>query len=294
MIATDPGTILAVVAAGLGAGILTSSVGVASLLSFPVLLAIGLPPVVANVSNTLGLIAAGVSGCLGYREELNADRALAAKVIATNAVGALGGAALLLALPSEAFERVVPWLILLTCLLVATQPWISARVRAHVARRAGAGGVLDRGSGHDVDHGSGQAPEHVSGRGSARAADHGHAPRTAMSPATTFFATLVGVYGGYFGAGSGAMMVAVLGFGLDVELRIVNALKTLSVFVGNVVAGVVFALIADVDWSVVAWLSAGSIAGGYIGARVARRIPAPLLRGLIVAAGLAAAVSFLR
>ena len=109
---------LAVLGAGLAAGILTATVGVASLISFPVLLAVGLPPVVANASNTVGLVAAGVSGSFGYRRELREHPRITWTVVITCAVGAIGGAALLLALPSEVFEAVVPWLILFTCLLV--------------------------------------------------------------------------------------------------------------------------------------------------------------------------------
>lgn len=248
---------LGVLGAGLGAGILTSTVGVASLLSFPVLLAVGLPPVVANASNTVGLIPAGVSGSFGYRDELRAHPRITATVIATCAVGAVGGAALLLALPSSVFEAVVPWLILFTCLLVGVQPWISAWLR----RRHG-----------------GVEP----------------APRTRMSPLTTFFATVTGVYGGYFGAGSGVMMVAVLGLGLDIDLRIVNALKTVAIFAGNVVAGLIFVVVADLDWRAIALLAGGSVVGGYVGARVGRRLPPTLFRVLVVIAGVVAAVLLLR
>lgn len=248
---------LAVLAAGLGAGVLTSTVGVASLLSFPVLVAVGLPPVVANVSNTIGMTPAGISGSFGYREELREHPRVAATVIATCAVGSVLGAVLLLALPSGVFEAVVPWLILFTCLLVGAQPTISH----HLRRRN---------------------PE-----GEESAA------RTRMSPVTTGFSTLVGVYGGYFGAGSGVMMVAVLGFGLDLELRVVNGLKTLAILSANVLAALIFVVVADVDWAAVALLAAGSVVGGYVGARVGRRLPPTLFRVLVVVAGVTAAVTML-
>jgi uncharacterized membrane protein YfcA len=243
---------LSVLAAGLGAGILTSTVGVASLLSFPVLVAVGLPPVVANASNTVGMTPAGLSGSFGYRRELREHPGVTAAVVATCAVGAVAGAALLLALPASVFEGIVPWLILFTCLLVGAQPAISRWLR----RRHG---------------------EQV------------RAPRTRMSPVTTFFSTLTGVYGGYFGAGSGVMMVAVLGFGLDLDLRIVNALKTLAVMAANVVASLIFLVAADLDWAAILLLAAGSVVGGYAGAHIGRRLPTSLLRGLIVVAGLTAA-----
>lgn len=247
---------LVVLAAGFGAGILTSTVGVASLLSFPVLVAVGLPPVVANASNTVGMTPAGLSGSFGYRRELREAPGATVMVLATCAGGSVLGAVLLLALPPEVFENVVPWLILFTCLLVGAQPTISRWVR----RRHG------------------ETPP---------------APRTRMSPVTTFFATLTGVYGGYFGAGSGVMMVAVLGFGLDLDLRIVNALKTLAVMAANVVASLIFLVVAELDWAAILLLASGSVVGGYVGSHIGRRLPSGLLRGLIVLAGLTAATLML-
>ena len=106
---------------------------------------------------------------------------------------------------------------------------------------------------------------------------------------TTLFALLTGVYGGYFGAGSGVMMVAVLGLGLDIDLRVVNALKTLAIFAGNVVASLIFVAVADLDWRAIGLLAAGSVVGGYVGARVGRRLPPTLFRVLVVVAGVVAA-----
>ncbi len=248
---------LVVLATGLAAGVLTATVGVASLLSFPVLVALGLPPVVANASNTVGLVPAGLSGSFGYRAELREHPQVAARVVATCAGGSVLGALLLLGLDAAVFRAVVPWLILLTCLLVGAQPWITRWLRRH----------------HDVAH----PPE----------------PRRSMSPVTTFFAAMTGVYGGYFGAGSGVMMVAVLGLGLDLELRVVNALKTLAVLSANLVAGLVFVLAADLDWQAVLLLAVGSVVGGYVGARIGRRLPPTLFRVLVVLAGLLAAVLLL-
>ena len=114
-----------------------------------------------------------------------------------------------------------------------------------------------------------------------------------MSPATTFFALLTGVYGGYFGAGAGVMMVAVLGLGLDLELRIVNALKTLALLAANLVAGLIFVFVADLDWTVVGLLAAGSVVGGYVGARIGRRLPPTVFRPARRGAGVVAAVTML-
>jgi uncharacterized protein len=245
---------LVVLAAGFLGGALTSSVGVASLASFPILIALGVPPVTANVSNTVGLTPAGLSGSFGFRSELREHRGVAVVILVTGLIGSVLGAVLLLALPAGVFESVVPYLILFTCLLVGVQPAITKVLR----------------------------------RGKEEAA-----PRTRMSPITTFFATLVGIYGGYFGAGAGVMMVAVLGFGTDLELRIVNAMKTLAILSGKIVAAGIFAVVADVDWAIAGLLALGSIIGGYAGARISRHLPPVLLRGLIVVAGIVAAILML-
>jgi uncharacterized membrane protein YfcA len=243
---------LGVLIGGFGAGILTSTVGVASLLSFPILIAVGLPPVVANASNTIGMTPAGLSGSFGYRAELREHPRITWLVLVLTAVGSVGGAFLLLALDPGVFAAVVPWLVLGTSILVGVQPFISRRLR----ERRG------------VD-----------------AADRVH-----MSPATAFWATLTGVYGGYFGAGSGVMMMAVLGFGLDLELRVINALKTLAVLSANVVASVIFLVLAELDWVAIGLLAGGSVFGGYVGARIGRRLPAPVLRTAVVIVGVTASV----
>jgi uncharacterized membrane protein YfcA len=243
---------LVVLLAGLGAGILTSTVGIASLLSFPVLVAVGLPPVVANASNTVGLTPGALSGSWGYRSELREHPRVTAVVLATCAAGSVAGAVLLLALPATVFESVVPWLILGTCLLVGVQPRLSTWLRT----RRGADAV----------------------------------ERHHVSPLTGVFATITGAYGGYFGAGSGVMMLAVLGLGTDLPFRVANALKTLAVLAANLVASVIFVVAADIDWRAVVLLASGSVVGGYAGARIGRRLPAALLRAGIVVAGLVGAV----
>jgi len=211
--------------------------------------------VVANVSNTLGLTPAGLGGSLGYRRELREQPRVSALVVVTCAIGAVGGAVLLLALPPGVFESIVPWLILFTCLLVGAQPGISRWLRA---RNPG-----------------------------------DHVPRTVMSPATTVFAALTGVYGGYFGAGAGVMMMAVLSLGLDLDLRVVNALKTLALLAGNLVAGLIFVFVADIDYTAAGLLAIGSIVGGYAGSHIGRLLPPTLLRILVVLAGITAAVTML-
>jgi hypothetical protein len=243
---------VAVLLAGLGSGILTSTVGIASLLSFPVLLAVGLPPVTANASNTVGLTPGALSGSWGYRTELREHHRVAAVVLATCAVGSVIGAVLLLALPATVFESVAPWLILGTCLLVGAQPRLSVRLRSR------------RGS--EVDD------------------------RLHMSPVAAALASVTGVYGGYFGAGAGVMMLAVLGLTTDLPFKITNALKTLAVLAANLIASLIFVVAADLDWRAVLLLASGSVVGGYVGAGIGQRLPTPLLQAGVVAAGVAAFV----
>jgi uncharacterized membrane protein YfcA len=267
----SPAGYAAVLAAGVGSGALISTVGFASLLSFPVLLAVGLPPVVANVTNTIGLTPAGLSGSFGYRRELRRHPVVTTVVLVTCAGGAVLGVVLLLALPPGVFAAVVPYLILVTCLLVGAQPLITRLLRR--GRSTHAGSAAD-----------GVAADGVAGEGEGG---------TRLSPLTTVACTVVGVYGGYFGGGSGVMMMAVLGFGADLDIRVVNALKTLSVAAGNVVAAAIFVVVADVDWVAAGLLALGSAGGGYAGALIGRRLPATLLRVLIVIGGVVAAVTML-
>ena len=228
---------LAVLAAGFGAGILTSTVGVASLLSFPVLLAVGLPPVVANASNTVGMTPAGLSGSFGYRRELREH-------------------------PRDHHGRA---------------GHLRRRRRGRRAAAAGAAARGLRGGGAVADPGHQRPGRHPAVDQPARCAPAAGADlpdRVQMSPTTAAWATLTGVYGGYFGAGSGVMMMAVLGFGLDLELRIVNALKTLAVMAANVVATVIFLFLADLDWLAIGLLAGGSVVGGYVGSHIGRTAPA--------------------
>ena len=250
---------LAIIGAGLGAGIVITAIGAGSLVSFPILLAVGVSPLVANVSNTVGLVPGGVTGTWGYRSEMSGYPQLVARVAVTSAVGALAGAVVLLAFPPGAFEAVVPYLVLFAATLVGVQPLVSAWVRRRAERR-----------------------------GIPIAVD-----REVMGPRLTGLAALVGVYGGYFGAGQGVMLVAFLAFGLDIPLQAVNALKNLAILAANVAATVVFVFAAPLDWAVVGLIAAGSIVGGWVGAHLGRRLPPTLFRVLVVVFGYAVAIRLL-
>jgi hypothetical protein len=259
---TMPGwlEVAAILAAGFGAGMINVIVGSGTLISFPVLLLFGYPPVVANVSNTLGLVPGGLSGTIGYRRELQANGRLARMLLPASMAGGVLGASLLFMLPAEAFELIVPALIALGIAMVLLGPL----VQRSAARRA-----ADR----PVRSGT---------------------PlwKTAVTVGGVF---VLGVYGGYFGAAQGILIVGLLSL-LTVEtLQSLNGVKNLLVMAVNLIAAIAFLVIspASVDWIVVALIAIGSALGGLVGARIGRRLPAPALRGAIAAIGTAAIVYLL-
>ena len=245
---------LAVLLAGVAAGGINAVVGSGTLITFPTLLAFGVPPVTANVSNNIGLAPGSVSGVIGYRRELVGQRARVLRLASASLLGGVTGAVLLLVLPAGAFATVVPVLILLGIVLVAVQP----RVSRWVAARRGA----DTGVRRD--------------------------PRWVW-PATA----LAGVYGGYFGAAQGVLLMGILGIGIEEDLQRLNAVKNVLAGLVNGIAGVIFAAVADVDWWVVLLIAVGSVVGAQLGARYGRRLPPTALRVVIILVGCAALVSFL-
>jgi uncharacterized protein len=243
----------AVLVAGMAAGTINVVVGSGTLITFPTLLAFGVPPVTANVSNTIGLVPGVASGVFGYRRELKDQRSRATRLGSASLLGGVVGALLLLVLPDGAFQAIVPALILLGLLLVVLQPRISAWVDA---RHEGARGEF--------------GPWWV-------------------WPAV--FAT--GVYGGYFGAAQGVILMGVLGIGIADTLQRLNGVKNVLAGLVNGIAGLIFIFVADVDWTVVLLIAAGSVVGGQLGATVGRRLSPIVLRVVIVVVGLAALASFL-
>ena len=247
--------ITAVFLAGIAAGTINTVVGSGTLITFPTLLAIGVPPVTANVSNTLGLVPGSLSGAIGYRRELVGQRTRLLRLGAGSALGGVTGALLLLVLPEEAFQAIVPVLIAIGCLLVVFQPAISRRVAA----RAEARGMT--------------RPEHG-----------------AVWVWVLVF--LTGVYGGYFGAAQGVLLMAILGVGLTETMQRNNATKNVLALLVNLVAAIVFVIVAHIDYKVAGIIAVGSVIGGQIGATVGRKLPAWALRAFIVVVGVAALVQF--
>jgi uncharacterized membrane protein YfcA len=242
---------LAVFLAGIAAATNNPVGGSVTLKTFPTLLAVGLPSVTANVSNTLGLVPGSLSGAIGYRRELVGQRDRLLRLGTASILGGITGALLLLVLPAGAFDAIVPALIAVGCLLVLFGPVISRRVAA----RAELKGV--------------ERPLH--GAGWVWVAVY-----------------LTGVYGGYFGAAQGVLLVAVLGIGLTETMQRNNATKNVLAMLVNLVAAIVFVFVAEIDWLAVALIAAGSVIGGQVGATVGRRLPSWALRGFIVAVGVVA------
>ena len=242
----------AVAAAGTAAGAINAVVGSGTLVTFPVLLAVGLPPVTATVSNSLGLVPGNLAGSLGYRRELAGQRWLLLRLLPGSVLGALTGSFLLLHLPASSFEAIVPVLVGLAVVLVAVQPLVS---RALARRRA-------------VD-------EPPSGIGPGRLA------------ALLAGAYATGSYGGYFAASQGVRQIGVFGLLLHESLQRLNAIKNvLTLAVNGVAAGAYVVVATDrVDWRAAGLVAAGSLLGGYVGARFGRRLPPAVLRAAIVALG---------
>jgi uncharacterized membrane protein YfcA len=241
--------LLLLAGAGVVAGAVNSAIGSGTLLTYPLLLAAGLPPVVANGTNSLGIAPGSAVGAWGYRRELVGRGRQVAGMAALVAVGAVFGAVLVLALPSRVFASVVPWLIVVACVLVIAQPHLVRALRS-------------------------------------RGVDPTSLPRRALVPVLL----AVGVYAGYFGAAQGIILIAALGALYDSDLQSTNAAKNVLQGVSNSAAAIAFVVAGAVSWPAAIAVGAGASLGGLVGAPFARRLPDPVLRGIIVAVGLVAAV----
>jgi uncharacterized membrane protein YfcA len=236
---------LAVLAAGAVAGGVNTVVGSGSLITFPTLLAVGYSPVVANVSNCVGLVPGGVAGSFGYRRELRGQWGRCAMLAVGTTLGAIVGGILLLELPGEVFDAVVPVLILLAVALMALRP----SPKVHAGASNDAGGI-----------------------------------------ASSFG---VGIYGGYFGAAQGIILMSLLRLSYAENLQVLNAIKNVLAGVANAVAGVLFIVVANVAWGAAALIAGGSIAGSLVAARYGRRIPPEILRRVVIVYGTIVAIVLL-
>lgn len=239
---------LAILAAGLIAGTMNAVVGAGSLVTFPTLLFLGYPPLLANVSNTIGLVPGVVSGAVGYRRELAGQRHRAIPLVVAALFGGLTGGVVLLVLPESAFERIVPILIIVACILIALQPRLT---RALAARREARGRSHQEGG-----------------------------------PILLVGVYLTGIYGGYFGAAQGVILIALLAILIDDDLQRLNGLKIIIAVAINGIAAILFLILTPIAWPPAILIAIGSILGGQLGAHVGRRLSPFALRSAIIVIGL--------
>ncbi|TAM91621.1 MAG: sulfite exporter TauE/SafE family protein [Jatrophihabitans sp.] len=238
--------------AGIGAGTINTVVGSGTLITFPVMIGVGIPPVTANVSNSVGLFPGSLVGAWGYRRELEGQRQRGTWLGIASIIGAVLGALLLLHLPASAFQAIVPALIILALLLVVFGKRLTARLTAT-----------------------------------------GHEPSARTTPLLFGLTLASGIYGGYFGAAQGVILMGIFGILLAEPLQRQNGLKNLLAGLVNLVAAIVFTITAHVDWGAAGLVALGAMIGAIIGARVGRRLSPAALRAVIVVVGLAAVVKLL-
>ena len=247
--------------AGVGAGAINSLVGSGTLITFPTLIALGFPPVTATMSNAVGVVGGGVSGTWGYRAELRGQWHRLRWQIPASVTGALIGSFLLLHLPERVFIQIVPVLMILALILVIAGP----RIQDYARRRAEAAG---------------------------RSAEHVPPLRMAALVAGTF---AVGVYGGYFTAAQGILLMGVMGALLPEDMQRMNAAKNLLSLLVNIVAAISYTLVAfdRISWLAAGLIAIGSLVGGWLGSRYGRRLSPNAVRAVIVVVGLIGLVRLL-
>lgn len=231
---------------GMFAGTINSIIGSGGLVTFPVLLAFGYSPLVANMTNNMGVLPGALSAVYAYRRELKTQWSRVVRLAALSIVGGFGGAILLLELPAAAFKKIVPVLIAAALVLIILQPRLQRRIakRETVHRR------------------------HI------------------ITRDTGIF--LTGIYGGYFGAAQGILLMSILGAVFDESIQKLNSIKIMLAFSANSAAAIVFMFRGGVAWGAAGALAVGSIVGGQIGPHIGRRLPNSVYRGFIVFVGLAA------
>jgi len=267
--------LLVLAVAAVWAGAINAVVGSGTLVTFPTLVALGVPPVSATMSNAVGLVTGGISGTWGYRRELRGQGARAARLVPMSVLGALVGAFLLLHLPATTFETVVPVLVVLAIVLVLVQPRLQARTKRRLERRLAEAGGEQR--------------------------DPAGSPSATVAPGRTgqvvllLVTFLIGIYGGYFTAAQGILLVGAHGALLVEPLQRLNAMKNLLSLVVNVVAATAYVVVGfdRIVWEAVLVIAVGSLVGGLLGASVGRRLPNAVLRGTIVVLGVVALVALL-
>jgi uncharacterized membrane protein YfcA len=278
---------LAAAGAGGAAGAINALAGGGTLVSFSTLVGLGIPPVTANVTNTVSLVPGYLTGAWAQRDDLQLQIRHAWALALAAFGGGLCGSVLLVTIPAEAFKVVVPYLILLACALLLAQDWLRERLRGGNRPRPAATGDETRGATVDV----GVASLAETGAVEVKQVQ-GPVPREHSSPVLLGAVFAAAVYGGFFGAGLGIMLLAVLGVLTTQPLLQVNALKQALAFVINVVAAVFFAVSGHVAWELVPVMAAAAMVGALLGTRLVRIINPVYLRFVVVLVGVGVAVAF--
>lgn len=276
-------SLLLILLAGIGAGFVGYAVGASSLVSYPALLAFGIPPVLANASNTVGVVGTGIGGVMGARKELKGQAVRSITYVVIGAFGGVAGAFLLLKLDPSVFEFAAPVLILLSSLIIAINP--RGRMQAKQAA-ADATAQLKH-----IEAAEATDATEAAKRATTPTAPH-RPPEQLVQPMSQdswwvwLGVVAVAIYSGYFGAGAGTLALAVLDAAKIGPFHKINALKTLIGTGANISASVVFIIQGAVDWPAAIMLCIGCFIGGYIAPSITRKIPANIMRAAAVIAGI--------
>ena len=276
-------SLLLILLAGIGAGFVGYAVGASSLVSYPALLAFGIPPVLANASNTVGVVGTGIGGVMGARKELNGQAVRSITYVVIGAFGGVAGAFLLLKLDPSVFEFAAPVLILLSSLIIAINP--RGRMQAKQAA-ADATAQLKHIEATEATDATDAAKRATTPTAPHRPPEQLVQPMSQDSWWVWLGVVAVAIYSGYFGAGAGTLALAMLDAAKIGPFHKINALKTLIGTGANISASVVFIIQGAVDWPAAIMLCIGCFIGGYIAPPITRKIPANIMRAAAVIAGI--------
>lgn len=276
-------SLLLILLAGIGAGFVGYAVGASSLVSYPALLAFGIPPVLANASNTVGVVGTGIGGVMGARKELKGQAVRSITYVAIGAFGGVAGAFLLLKLDPSVFEFAAPVLILLSSLIIAINP--RGRMQAKQAA-ADATAQLKHIEATEATDATDAAKRATTPTAPHRPPEQLAQPMSQDSWWVWLGVVAVAIYSGYFGAGAGTLALAMLDAAQIGPFHKINALKTLIGTGANISASVVFIIQGAVDWPAAIMLCIGCFIGGYIAPPITRKIPANIMRAAAVIAGI--------
>lgn len=276
-------SLLLILLAGIGAGFVGYAVGASSLVSYPALLAFGIPPVLANASNTVGVVGTGIGGVMGARKELKGQAVRSITYMVIGAFGGVAGAFLLLKLDPSVFEFAAPVLILLSSLIIAINP--RGRMQAKQAA-ADATAQLKHIEATEATEATEAAKRATTPTAPHRPPEQLVQPMSQDSWWVWLGVVAVAIYSGYFGAGAGTLALAMLDAAKIGPFHKINALKTLIGTGANISASVVFIIQGAVDWPAAIMLCIGCFIGGYIAPPITRKIPANIMRAAAVIAGI--------